>query len=68
MKNFVVCVSGTIYVEVTAEHEEMAQAMIEASLLDSDVFPKKYGLTEKQGIALSQIKDSVIDVYEVPET
>jgi len=58
-------VMGYIPVEVKAEHEEMAQAMIEAALVEQDW--KKYGLKKKQFAAIRQMKNVSFKGWLIPK-
>jgi len=67
LKKFDIDVTGRLCLEVEAEHQEMAEAMIEAAIYEKD--GEKYGLTKEQVIALRELEDpEVQDVQEVPET
>jgi hypothetical protein len=66
MKKFHVVVRGYVGVQVKAEHEDMAQAMIEAAVTEQKA--RKYGLKKKQLTAVSQMQNTSFEVFLDPET
>jgi len=66
MKKFHVVVRGYVGVQVKAEHEDMAQAMIEAAVTEQKA--RKYGLKKKQLTAISQMQHTSFEVFLDPET
>jgi len=58
-------VMGYIPVEVKAEDDKMAKAMVKAAIDEQD--GKKYGLTKKQFAAISQMKNVSFDNWLIPK-
>jgi hypothetical protein len=63
-RRFTVVVRGDIEVEVKAEHQEIAQAMVEAAIVERDA--RKYGLKKKQLEAIRRMKRTSFSVWIIP--
>ena len=68
MKRFQICVTGTVYLQVNAEDEDKAQAMIEAAIagekVQVDIMENELNAIK----AIEKLRDTEINVYEVSET